>query len=76
MYEGLFVDKAKKLFPVMFEGRTPDECWIWNGRITWSGDSLNLGSGRPQDYNALGPLETLLQPTNSDPTAWECPHET
>jgi hypothetical protein len=36
MNENLFIDRAKKLFPVMFEGRTSDECWIWNGRITWS----------------------------------------
>lgn len=35
-HENLFVDKCRKLFPIMFEGRGPDECWAWNGRITWS----------------------------------------
>jgi hypothetical protein len=28
-HEKLFIDKAKQLFPVMFQSRTPDECWIW-----------------------------------------------
>jgi hypothetical protein len=35
-HEKLFIEKAKQLFPIMFQGRTPDECWIWGGRITWS----------------------------------------
>jgi hypothetical protein len=35
-HEKLFVEKAKQLFPIMFEGRTADECWVWGGRITWS----------------------------------------
>jgi hypothetical protein len=35
-HEKLFVEKARQLFPIMFEGRTGDECWVWGGRITWS----------------------------------------
>jgi len=35
-FENLFVDKCRKLFPILFEGLASDECWVWNGRICWS----------------------------------------
>jgi hypothetical protein len=35
-HETLFIERAKLVFPVLFEGRAADECWMWSGRVTWS----------------------------------------
>src|SRR5690349_17274649 len=35
-HEKLFVERAKLVFPVLFEDRAADECWEWSGRVTWS----------------------------------------
>ena len=35
-YESLFIAKAKHVFPIMCRDRTPDDCWMWGGRATWS----------------------------------------